>query len=416
MCPDSQPGVPSHASIPPRPSATGSPLAWFAEMIDHCYDYAQAAKAAGRPIVGIMCEFTPREVILAAGGVPVCLCGGSNATIPAAEQHLPTNLCPLIKSTFGYLVTGQNPFLKWADLVVAETTCDGKKKMFELMAQSKPMYVLELPQKSDDPDALERWVGEVRKLKAHLEKRFGQPVTNERLIDAIRLMNRERALRRRLAELLASNQPRMTGRQLLEFKSLISGLELDLEQYERAIAFFGEHGAAATVPRTELPPVRVLMTGVPMVHGAERVLELIEAAGGLVVCQENCTGLKPILEDVDEHTSDPLRAIALKYFHLPCSVLTPNRRRFETLRALAAKFRPDCVIELVWQACLTYDVEAAQVRALVEEELRLPYLKISTDYSPADAARIRARIEALLETVRGWGTAELSRASSLKSP
>ena len=145
-----------------KPSATRGeppdPLAWFAGMIDHCYDYAEAARGAGRPIVGIMCEFTPREIILAAGAVPVCLCGGSAATIPAAEQYLPANLCPLIKSTFGYHVTGKNPFLNWADLVVAETTCDGKKKMFELLGASKPMYVLELPQKAEDPDAFEHWV------------------------------------------------------------------------------------------------------------------------------------------------------------------------------------------------------------------------------------------------------------------
>jgi benzoyl-CoA reductase/2-hydroxyglutaryl-CoA dehydratase subunit BcrC/BadD/HgdB len=147
--------------------------------------------------------------------------------------------------------------------------------------------------------------------------------------------------------------------------------------------------------------VRVLLTGVPLVHGAERVMELIESCGAVVVCMENCTGLKPILEDVDLHSEpDPIRAIAQKYYHLPCSVMTPNRRRLETLRTLAAKFRPDCVIELVWQACLTYDVESYHVRKLAEEELRLPYLKITTDYSPADSARITARVEALLETVR----------------
>ena len=123
-------------------------------MMDHCHDYAEAARARGRPIVGIMCEFTPREIILAAGAVPVCLCGGSAETIPAAEQFLPANLCPLIKSTFGYHVLGNNPFLNWADLVVAETACDGKKKMFELMGATKPMYVLELPQKAEMPT---RW-------------------------------------------------------------------------------------------------------------------------------------------------------------------------------------------------------------------------------------------------------------------
>ena len=116
---------------------------------------------------------------------------------------------------------------------------------------------------------------------------------------------------------------------------------------------------------------------------------------------ENCTGLKPILEDVDlKAEPDPIRAIGKKYYHLPCSVMTPNPRRFETLRGLAAKFRPQCVIELVWQACLTYDVESWKVRKLVEEELELPYLKITTDYSPSDSARITGRVEALLELVR----------------
>ena len=366
-------------------------------MIDHCYDFAEAARAQGRPIVGIMCEFTPREIILAAGGVPVCLCGGSAATIPPAEQFLPANLCPLIKSTFGYHVSGNNPFLQWADLVVAETACDGKKKMFELMGATKPMYILELAQKSDDAAALEHWTGEVRKFKDYMEERFHTRITDEKLRAAAQLMNRERGLRRQLAGLLARDPPPLTGRQLSEFKSIISGIEADLVQYERAIQLFG--GRAAS-PASGHPPIRVLLTGVPIVHGAERVLELIEAAGAVVVAMENCTGLKPILDDVDLNEPDPLRAIARKYYHLPCSVMTPNTRRFDSLRSLAAQFRPHCLIELVWQACLTYDIESFQVCKLAGEELHLPYLKITTDYSPSDSARISARLEALFETIR----------------
>jgi len=373
-----------------------NPLAWFAGMIDHCYDHVEAAKAEGRPIVGIMCEFTPREIILAAGAVPVCLCGGSAATIPAAEQFLPANLCPLIKSTFGYHVTGKNPFLNWADLIVAETTCDGKKKMFELMSATKPMYVLELPQKAGDADALEHWTQEVRKFKEHLEQRFQTSITHEKLRAAARLMNRERGLRRQLADLMTREEPPLTGRQLIEFKSIISGIEADLQQYERAIQLFGDDTGSQSPGNAK---IRVLLTGVPIVHGAERVLELIEDADAVVVGMENCTGLKPILDDVDLDEPDPLRAIARKYYHLPCSVMTPNTGRFEMLRSLAAKFRPHCVIELVWQACLTYDIESFHVRKLVEEELHLPYLKITTDYSPSDSARISARVEALFETI-----------------
>ena len=136
------------------------------------------ARREGRPIIGIMCEYTPRELIMAAGAVPVCLCGGSAKTIPAAEEELPANLCPLIKSTFGYHVQKSNPFLEMADLVVAETTCDGKKKMYELMGEIKPLHLMQLPQVQDDA-ALDYWVLELKRLMRRLEDAFGVKITEE---------------------------------------------------------------------------------------------------------------------------------------------------------------------------------------------------------------------------------------------
>jgi len=373
-----------------------TPLMWFDDMVEHCLQYAQAQRRLGKHVVGITCEYTPREIIIAAGGIPVCLCGGDVDMIPPAEEMLPSNLCPLIKSTFGYSLQKENPFLEMAELVIAETTCDGKKKMYELLAESRPLHMLELPQKPDDTDALERWVRELRKLRTFLDRRFSCRITDRKLHDAIVLMNRERRLRRELAGLMTSDLPPLTGRELLKMKSIIACIPADLAQYEKAIR---------VLPGRKLDPpaesrIRLLLTGVPMPHGAERVMELIEKNGGLVVCQENCTGLKPILEDVDETASDPLRAIAEKYFHLPCSVMTRNDRRMDSLRKLVTDYRPECVVEVIWQACLTYDIESFQVRRLAEKEMRIPYLRIETDYSPSDSARIAMRLQALFETVR----------------
>jgi len=391
---------------PPQPQCTSKssakkepenrPLAWFGKMIQNCYEYANSAKAKGKHIVGIMCEFTPRELIMAADAVPVCLCGGSAEMIRPAEEDLPANLCPLIKSTYGYHRQKANPFLEMADLIVAETTCDGKKKMYELMGQTRPMYVLELPQKPADSDAMTHWISELRKLRAKLQEHFGTEVTDEKIIQAIRIMNRERQLRRELAALMKSQSPPLTGRQLLEFKSSISGINADLCQYAEAIELFNNQKADSRTNSN----VRVLMTGVPLVHGAERVLDIIESNGGLVVCMDNCTGLKPVLEDVDETAQDPIVALAEKYLRLPCSVMTKNDRRLEILRNLAAEYRPQCIIDLIWQACLTYDVESYLVKKLAEEKLGIPYLRIETDYSPSDSARIALRVEALFETVR----------------
>ena len=396
--------------------AATQPLTWFDNMIPNCLAYASDAKAKGKHIVGIVCEYTPRELIMAAEAVPVCLCGGSVEMIGPAEEHLPANLCPLIKSTYGYHVQRANPFLEMADLIVAETTCDGKKKMYELMAQTRAMHVLELPQKPNDSDAMAHWIRELRKLKARLEEAFHVTITDEKIRQAIQTVNRERALRRRLAGLMKADHPPLTGLELLRFKSNISGLCADFAQYERALQLYGAEKAPGSLLRRASVParlqtscedarptkskVRVLMTGVPVVHGAERVVDIIESQGGLVVCMDNCTGLKPILEDVEETAADPIVALAEKYFRLPCSVMTKNSRRLDVLRDLAREYCAQCVIDLIWQACLTYDVESYFVKKLTEQDLGLPYLRIGTDYSPGDTARIALRVEALYETVR----------------
>jgi benzoyl-CoA reductase/2-hydroxyglutaryl-CoA dehydratase subunit BcrC/BadD/HgdB len=392
--PPETPCCPSGASETTTPDC---PLTWFQNMVPNGLNYAKEEKAKGRKIVGIMCEYTPRELIMAANAIPVCLCGGDASMIPPAEEFLPANLCPLIKSTFGYSLKKANPFLEMADLIVAETTCDGKKKMYELLGQQHPMVILELPQKPDDPHAFQHWKQELVKLQKELETRFEVRISDARLRKSIESMNRERKLRRRLAGLMKDQNPPLTGRELLDLKSLISCIPADLEQYEKALDM---------LPGRKLNPpaekrIRVLLTGVPLPHGAERVMGIIEDNGGLVVCQENCTGLKPILEDIKENTNDPLHALAEKYFHLPCSVMTTNSGRLDSLKTLFEDYKPQCIIELTWQACITYDVESFYIKKLSEEELKIPYLRIETDYSPSDSARIAMRVQALFETIHG---------------
>ncbi|MGA2531443.1 MAG: double-cubane-cluster-containing anaerobic reductase [Candidatus Aminicenantales bacterium] len=364
-------------------------LARFDRMVPNAIEYAERAKAEGRKIVSIFCEFTPRELILAADAIPVCACGGSHETVVAAERDLPSNLCPLIKSSYGFALEKANPIFEISDLVVAETTCDGKKKMFERLQEFKPVYVLELPQKPDDEGAFLRWKAEIIKLRGRLEELTGNAITDDNLRAAIRLMNRERALRRDIARLAGRG---LTGREVLDAKSLISGVPEDLAAYELII----DEAKALKISPAGRPSI--LLTGVPTPHGAEKVVDIIEAAGATVIVQETCTGLKPLLEDVAE-TGDPLEAIARKYYHLPCSCMTPNTRRMETIDRLIGEFHPGGVIDLIWHACLTYDVESGTLKRRLDAKHGLPYLKIVTDYSPSDSQQLRLRIEAFIAMI-----------------
>ncbi len=82
-------------------------------------------KEAGKKVVGIYCTFVPTELVEAAGGATVTLCASSEEPIPAAENHLPRNLCPLIKASYGFALQDTSPYFYFSDFNVGETTCDG---------------------------------------------------------------------------------------------------------------------------------------------------------------------------------------------------------------------------------------------------------------------------------------------------
>lgn len=371
------------------------PFEYFRQHTSTCLQYAQQAKAEGRKIIGIYCEFTPRELILAAGAVPICLCGGTQSTISTAEEDLPNNLCPLIKSSYGYIKQESCPFFEMADAVVAETTCDGKKKMYELLADRKPLHILELPQKPDQQQAYLHWLSEIEQLRSFLEKLCDTKISDAKLRDNIRLMNAERQLRQQVYAYGSYIPPYIKGTESSLLSGRIAAMPGEEAAYRLLLAELQQRRQNGQVVATSDAP-RVLVTGVPMVTGAHKLLEIIEQAGGVVVAQENCTAIKPVYELIDE-AHPPLEAIARKYFNLPCSCMTPNHRRLQLLDELIEFYKPQVVIDLIWQACHTYNVESLLVKKHVTSKHGLSFLKIETDYSPSDSQQIALRVQALLE-------------------
>ena len=188
-------------------------------MIDHCYQYAAAAKQAGRPVVGILCEYTPRELIMAAGGVPVCLCGGSAQTIPGRRAALARQSLSADQIDLRIPRPAEQPVPGNGRPGGGRNDLRRQEEMYELMAETRPMYVLQLPHKAGDREAYDYWVRELEAFRAFLAQRFATDVSDEKIREAIRLLNREHRLRRQLAELMKADRPPMTGRKLLDAKA-----------------------------------------------------------------------------------------------------------------------------------------------------------------------------------------------------
>lgn len=360
--------------------------------------YMEAQKEKGRPIVGIYCGYAPLELIVAMGITPAVLCAFADAPIASAESTLPANLCPLIKSSYGFIMEGTCPFFSMAEAVIAETTCDGKKKMFELVAEVKPIHVMDLPQLPDEEEALVNWTAMIRKLKSFLETTFNRTATDEEIEKVIQETNRKNRLVRKIYSFAAMQPPVISWEEMYDVGFLalpaspsdimpkLSELQERLEQ--RVID--GVHFGGLKSPR-------VLVTGCPVGGDALKVFKIIEKCGGLVVAPDSCTGMKAFNGEIEENSGDPMRAIAKRYLELPCACMTPNDRRLTALSEMVDFFKPDVVIDFVLTACHSYNVESYKLGRHITEVLDLPYLKIETDYSNNDEGQIRTKIEALFE-------------------
>jgi benzoyl-CoA reductase/2-hydroxyglutaryl-CoA dehydratase subunit BcrC/BadD/HgdB len=359
----------------------------------------EQAKVGGRSAIGFYCLYSPMEIAVAANAIPLPLCGTRHDPIAAAEEILPRNLCPLIKSSFGFAVSDTCPFFRFSDIIIGDTTCDGKKKMFELLTRYKPTHVLQLPQSQNGAMALALWREELGRFKSIVEEQTGVAITDDRLKSAIRLMNRVRTARKAVMDLNKAQPALLRGSLLLEILHKVGFLadkEKGIALMERVVAEARQGTFAANNQQSGKRP-RILLTGVPVGIGSDKVVKIVEQSGADVVAFENCSGYKQAFTVVEDN--DPMNALAEQYLATPCSVMSPNLERIQLLREMISEFAVDGVIDLTWQACHTYNIEAFQISEFINKTFNLPTLHLETDYAESDTEQLRVRIEAYLEMV-----------------
>jgi len=364
-------------------------------------DYLLKQRNAGRHIVGYYCCYAPLELIWAIGAVPTGLCSISNKPIATAEKVLPSTICPLIKASYGHIITDTCPLYGLSEAVIAETTCDGKKKMYELIEGRKPMHTLELTQKPDEEEAFAHWLEEVRKFGKFLEKTFNGEITDESLRRAIKEANIRRRLILDVFEFARHSPPYLQLNEINEFLPLISNGDGDeiRDFLQKMIGKLNGRKAKGIYVAEKSAP-RVMLMGCPIAGDAEKIIRVLEQAGAAVVVQESCSGIKPFLQMIDEDAADPMVAIARRYFELPCSVMTPNKGRLDVIDRLIDDYRPDAVVDVILAGCHTYNIESYSIGEYITRKHGLPFLKVETDYSPEGGEQMRTRVEALLEMAK----------------
>ena len=354
-------------------------------------------KDKGRKVVGSFCTYTPKEVIYAADAISVSLCSTNEETIPEAEKYLPKNLCPLIKSSYGFAITDRCPYMYFSDLIVGETTCDGKKKMYELLGEIKNTHVMQLPHFKNEY-SLALWKNEIAELIKRLEKEFDIKITEEKLKESIKLFNEERRVIKELYELGKLNPSPIKGSEMHEALHS-SNYKFDrlayINEIKELIKNLKEMHSQNNKKEYNQNTPRILITGCPTGGLVDKVIKQIEEVGASVVCFESCLGSKNFEILVDEN-KDPIEAIAEKYLDIPCSVMSPNDDRMDIIKRYIEEYNVDGVVEVTLTSCHTYAIETEKVRRTVES-MGKSYLNIETNYSNSDAPQLRTRLEAFVE-------------------
>ncbi len=366
----------------------------FSEARRNGFIAAKAFKDTKRPMIGTFCTFMPQELPLAMGAATVSLCATSDETIGVAEQDLPRNLCPLIKSSYGFGKTDKCPYFYFSDLVVGETTCDGKRKMFEMMADYKPVHVMRLPNDPTTQQSHDQWKSEIKLLKEQLEDQFEEKISEDSIRDAIKLKNRERVALKEFYALGKKKPSLVEGGDLL--KVLYgSTFKFDREENIKEIEALTQKIESENNTLEEKP--RILITGCPIGGVTEKVVKAIEDNGGRVVFYENCMGAKAVEDLVDEQVEDVYEALAEKYLKIGCSCMSPNPNRFKLLDTSIDEYKVDAVVDVILQACHTYAIETHTVKNFVNDKKKKPYISIETDYSTSDIGQLNTRMAAFIE-------------------
>ena len=358
----------------------------------------KAHKDNGGKIVGTYCSFIPTELIIAAGAIPVTLCATSEEPIAAAEEHLPSNLCPLIKASYGFALTDTCPYFYFSDFIVGETTCDGKKKMFELMNDIKDTYVMQLPSSRDEV-ALTMWEAEIKKFWKKLEDFYGVTITEEDVKKAILQKNAERDLVLEYLDLGKLNPSPISGYELgtkLDTMSFIPSMEERCKQLRERIDEVKADWETNYKGKVSRKP-RILITGCPNGGVRDKTIKVLEELGADVVAFDACNSNREKIEKVDT-TLPVTEALAKKYLNINCSVMSPNTNRLKFISDMIDDYQVDGVLEIILQACHTFSIESYNVKKSILAK-GIPYLKVETDYSKADAGQINTRLEAFLETI-----------------
>lgn len=368
-------------------------------------DQLMELKKQGIKIIGYFPgNYVPEEIIYAAGAIPICLIDNGGAdSAEAALELIPHISCPFSRAQIGERILKTNPYYGMIDLLVAPITCQHLKKIAEIWdyLDEVDIFKLGVPHQYYGEDELEYYTHRIRALQGKIEALTGNRIANENVSKAIILYNRMRNLLKKIS-LLRRASPQTV--------SAINFIRLNHASYYADPVFmvdyldsvYEELSGKALVSADEATKPRLMLIGPNLAKGDYKILELITAAGGNVVIEEICEGIRDYWQTIEEKT-DPISSLARGYIRdkLPCAFMRySSQKRINFALKMVQDFSVSGVIWYQLLYCESYDTESYLYNRKMGE-LNIPMLILESDYDEGSYQQMKTRIDAFIEMLKG---------------
>ncbi len=358
------------------------------------------AKEKGRKIIGYTAGgYLPEELVLACDAIPVCFIQtGDNAILKDAGAYLCRWFDPFWRSQIGYLTSGKDPYYTIVDLIVIPITDNHVRAFSNTVGYYTPeveSFVFGVPHVKEKL-ALEYYLKGISRLKEKLEGFTGVEISESRLEQSIRLCNRERELFRQISLMRQSDNFAVNSKDFvaLNHGSFLADKEVMVEILE---SFVEEVKDSTPLPKGA---PRILFTGSTLARGDSKVMDLIEAAGGVVVMEEFAEGIRPYWGKVKPE-GDLMANLAESYFmdRVCPGWFRPGTERLDFLLKLARDYN---TAGMIWYQLMyreSYKVESFFFPDILKKETGLSMLILESEYDAMETGPMKTRIETFIQTI-----------------
>ncbi|MFC2123109.1 2-hydroxyacyl-CoA dehydratase subunit D [Bacteroidota bacterium] len=357
------------------------------------------AKAQGHKIIGYTPGgYLPEELVIAGGAIPIgFIRGGDHAMVELASAYLCRWMDTFCRGQIGYAVSGEDPYYNIIDVLVVPMTDNHIRAVMDVLDYNTEIEIFPygIPHMKDEL-AGDYYLKGIIRLKGKLEEMTGVEITDARLKEAIGLCNRERELLKEISLMRQASPVPISSRDFvaLNHASFLADKKVMVEVLEEMVKELKE-GVASPGDGP-----RILLTGSTLALGDNKIHDLMDEAGGVIVAEEFAEGIRPYWENVTPN-GDLMSALADAYFErrVPPAWFRPGKERLEFLVKLARDYKVDGVIWYQLMYRESYKTESYYFPEILNRETGLSMLVLESDYDAAEVGQMRTRIETFIESI-----------------